>query len=175
MLAVARSGSRRGFSARIGRVEPWRGGVQLGGASRWGYSFWMGCGVADGKIGHVCQGALERTFGAVATFAWYYQQRPLRDPHFEATTRDKMPQNEYIERWTKQYVHLHFHVAPWFCYTAHFHHTDPSTGTASASIMMSASASASRVKATMAQRRRKTTAVCAPNCTPRSAARRRFR
>jgi hypothetical protein len=71
----------------------------------------MGCGVADGKIGHVCQGALERTFGAVATFACYYYQPPLRDPHFEAATADNMPQNEYIERWTKQYVNLHFDVA----------------------------------------------------------------
>lgn len=53
--------------------------------------------------------------------------------------------------------------------------TDPSTGTASASTMMSASASALRVKATMAPRRRKTSAVYGPRCTPRNAARKRFR
>ena len=52
------------------------------------------------SVRHLCQAALERTFGVVES----------SPQHFNSTFKSKtqytanMPQNEYIERWQKQYV-----------------------------------------------------------------------
>jgi hypothetical protein len=83
-----------------------------------------------------------------------------------------MPQNEYMERFAKQYVSSTLYPTIFF---PKVEGSNAYTDMASASITTSARASASHVKATTAPRRRRITAAYARSCTPKSVAKRRSR